>query len=115
MPSLTARRKPAKPKPWPPVPVDGYFLAKPTTDELLAGTAVLQIDRPEDTNDWYWCQYVCDAYTVVGYELRKFGTGSVYFLPADCSDCDCPDRVYRGRACKHMTAMRQALGLGVRP
>jgi hypothetical protein len=96
-------------KPLPPVPVTGSFCGGATTADLLQGVAVLQIDRPEDNNDWYWCGYVCDDYRVVAVQLRKFGTGQTYTLPADLSSCDCPDHVYRGRPCKHMSALKQAL------
>jgi hypothetical protein len=65
MPSLTAHAAPVKPirrerKPLAPVPVTGSFSGGATTADLLQGVAVLQIDRPEDTNDWYWCAYVVE-------------------------------------------------------
>jgi hypothetical protein len=96
-------------KPLPPVPVVGSFGGGATTSDLLAGVAVLQIDRPEDANDWYWAAYVVDGGRVIGVQLQKFGTGQTYFLPADLSDCECADRTFRERACKHMTALKQAL------
>jgi hypothetical protein len=112
MPTVAIPRKPVKPRPLPPVPADGHFPGGATWQELLAGTAVLQIDRPEDTNDWYWCGYVVDSGEVRGYNLVKFGTGATYFFPADCSGCDCPDRTYRPErpgGCKHMRGLAQAL------
>jgi hypothetical protein len=119
MSSLASRRPPVKSntprpprrtcRPLPPVLVTGSFCGGATTADLLAGVAVLQIDRPEDTNDWYWCGYVVDGGRIIGVRLRKFGTGTVYFLPADLSECECPDCTFRQRACKHITALRQAL------
>jgi hypothetical protein len=118
MPSLTvpAARVNANPnrerKPLAPVAVAGSFSGGATTADLLAGVAVLEIARPEDTEDFYWCAYVVDAGRVIGYQLCKFGTGEVYFLPADLSECDCPDGVYRSArpgGCKHRVALRQAL------
>jgi hypothetical protein len=109
MATVTTRRNASQRKPLPPVPVAGSFCGGATTADLLAGVAVLQIDRPEDTNDWYWAAYVVDAGRIIGVQLQKFGNGVVYFLPADLSECDCPDCTFRQRACKHMTALRQAL------
>jgi hypothetical protein len=96
-------------RPLAPVPVTGTFCGGATTADLLQGVAVLQIDRPEDTNDWYWCGYVVDGGRVIGVQLQKFGTGQTYFLPADLNECDCPDCTFRQRECKHMTALKQAL------
>ena len=99
-------------QPLPPVPVTGSFVGgAPSAHDLLHGVAVLEVLRPEDS-DYYWCQVVADAGEVIGYQLRHFGTGEVYFLPADCTDCDCPDRTYRPErpgGCKHMAGLRQAL------
>jgi hypothetical protein len=114
----TAVRPPARPpqhlphrqrKPLPPVPVTGSFGEGTTQAELIAGTAVLEIARPEDTNDFYWVAYVIDGGRVVGVNLRKFGTGQTYFLPATLDDCDCADATFRQRPCKHAIALRQAL------
>jgi hypothetical protein len=99
-------------KPLPPVPVTGSFVGgPPSAHDLLHGVAVLEVLRPEDS-DYYWTAVVADAGRVVGYQLAHFGTGTVYFLPADLSECDCPDRTYRPErpgGCKHMRGLAQAL------
>jgi hypothetical protein len=115
MPSLTAhgprvnvnrqRKPPAQP---PPVPVTGSFAEGTTRAELFEGTAVLEVLRPEDSS-YYWTSYVVDAGRIIGVQLRKFGTGQVYFLPADLSECDRPDCTFRQRRCKHAQALEQAL------
>jgi hypothetical protein len=108
--TLTATRNARQQRaPLPPVPVTGSFSGGATTADLLAGVAVLEIARPEDTEDFYWAAYVVDDSRIVGVRLRRFHTGKTYFLPAGLSGCDCPDHVERGRACKHMTALKQAL------
>jgi hypothetical protein len=90
------------------VPVTGQFSGGYSAADLLQGVAVLEVLRPEDSS-FYWAAVVADAGRVIGWQLRKFGTGELYFVNADCTECDCPDAVYRGRACKHMAALRQAL------
>jgi hypothetical protein len=91
--------------------VTGLFCGGSTTADLLAGVAVLEVLRPEDS-DYYWAGYVVDNSRVIGVQLRHFGTGTVYFLPADLSECDCGDFTFRPDrpgGCKHMAALRQAL------
>jgi hypothetical protein len=95
-------------KPLPPVAVTGSFGEGTTRAELFQGVAVLEVLRPEDS-DYYWCSYVVDAGHIIGIQLRKFGVGTVYFLPADLSDCDCPDSTFWQRRCKHAAALEQAL------
>jgi hypothetical protein len=79
----------------------------PTDEDLLMGAAVLCIDG------WaYWCQANTDRGNVVGWVLRKFGSGEVYNLPRDLSSCECGDHLWRGNrpgGCKHMVALRMAL------
>ena len=41
---------------------------------------------------------------VTGYRLTK-PTGEVYDVPHTLDDCDCGDRHYRNRACKHLLAL----------
>jgi hypothetical protein len=84
--------------------------------DLIAGHAVLTIvtgdDADSDTRAYWLKADVAHTGKVTGFELRQFSTGVKYHLPADLSDCDCPDHIYREErpgGCKHMVALRQAL------
>jgi hypothetical protein len=84
--------------------------------DLIQGVAVLTIINGDHTDldvRCYWCKAVLDRDgKISSFELTKFGSGVRYDLPADLSDCDCPDHTYREErpgGCRHMQAMRQAL------
>ena len=51
-----------------------------------------------------------DRRQLVGLQLVK-PDGKTYELPADLSECNCPDSLYRERqgGCKHRKALREAL------
>jgi hypothetical protein len=118
MSTVAAPRPPPNPirsrKPLQRVAVTGKCEA--SISELIQGVAVLTIVNGEHTNLdvlGYWCKAVLDRDGKINsFELTKFGSGVRYELPADLSDCDCPDHTYREErpgGCRHMQAMRQAL------
>jgi hypothetical protein len=95
-------------KPYRPTEVTGSFGEGATQADLIAGVAVLEIARPADTGGFYWAAYLIDGARIVGVQIRKFGTGQAYFLPADLSECDCPDCASR-RPCELAAALRMVL------
>ena len=104
-----ARVKPSKPLL--PVSVVAHFVAEPTDEDLLIGAAVLEIVDDREMSS-YWLQANTERGNIVGWSLRKFGSGEVYHLPRDLSSCECGDAVYRSErpgGCRHQQAIRQAL------
>jgi hypothetical protein len=47
---------------------------------------------------------------VSGVRLTK-DTETQYHVDLERQDCDCPDRQYRGRACKHLLACKAAVAV----
>jgi hypothetical protein len=81
--------------------------------DLIAGVAVLDISGPTG-NTSYWARALTDGDgRIYGVELLRFGTGQTYqvtFDPdASAWQCDCPDSTFRGRSCKHVAALHDAL------
>jgi hypothetical protein len=81
--------------------------------DLFAGCAILTIARGDDDRADYWLEAVPDRLTgrIAALDLRRFGSGETYRISIDGDNfhCDCPDSVYRGRRCKHLAAVSDAL------
>jgi hypothetical protein len=103
--------------PAPPVNVTGRIITGRgrTLADLFTGIAILEITAGEKM-DSYWVSLHLDPSdgAILGVRLQKFGDGATYDLPHDLSACECPDHQYRGRPCKHMEALRQALTTAVK-
>jgi hypothetical protein len=78
--------------------------------DLVHGAAILEITDARGEVP-YWCTAVLSAGHVVAVRLQKFGTGEKYQITFDGEswECDCPDSTYRGRDCKHLVALHDAL------
>ncbi len=108
----TTTRPKRERKPLQPVNVTAAFVGGATRQEVIDGAAVLSVKDGDDDEAAYWCQAIYDGGKCVGFNLTKFGTGEVYFLPRDLSSCDCPDHTYRPErpgGCRHMRALQVAL------
>jgi hypothetical protein len=80
--------------------------------DLFNDCAILEITDARGEETPYWCGAVADADgRVVAVRLQKFGTGERYQISHDGEswECDCPDSTYRGRDCKHLVALHDAL------
>jgi hypothetical protein len=60
------------------------------------------------------------GFVLLGWRLERLGKpGTVYHIDTNTGTadwlCDCPDCVYRQRACKHALGLREALLLPGRP
>jgi hypothetical protein len=88
--------------------------------DIIAGVAILTISRGDATDvdsALYWVKALVSGGRVVGFDLRKFGTGVEHRVTV-CPDtgawgCDCADAIFRDRVCKHQSAMLTALPLFV--
>jgi hypothetical protein len=79
----------------------------------LGSVAPLEIRREGYAPQLYLVRLNRDPGTggTLGYRLERADTGALYDLPADLSDCTCPDAAWRPRpgGCKHQRALRAAL------
>ncbi|HEX5270546.1 MAG TPA: hypothetical protein VFW33_08680 [Gemmataceae bacterium] len=99
--------------PLPPVTVRARLITGLGTfaADLLAGAAILEIEDATDLKS-YWCEANVDRGALLGFRLRRFGSGEVYDLPSTLDSCTCPDATFRGErpgGCRHQRAMRAAL------
>jgi hypothetical protein len=79
--------------------------------DLFAGAAVLDVIDARGAVTSYWCEAVVSDCRVVAVRLTKFLTGQQYQVTFDGEswECDCPGSTYRGRDCKHLVALHDAL------
>jgi hypothetical protein len=84
--------------------------------DLFAGVAILTVSKGDETDTdtmLYCARGVADAGRIVAIDLTKFGGGKTYRVSIDPEtgawECDCPDSMCRGRRCKHVAALLDAL------
>jgi hypothetical protein len=108
-PRVNARRQHA---PLSPVNVVGRFAEGVTPDQLLQGSAILEVTDPKGVA-LYWCEAVLDAGRLVGVVLQKFADGDRHHVHlAGEASCTCEDASYRPDrpgGCRHVNAVKQAL------
>lgn len=127
----TATQKPRQRKPLAPVDVTGDWVPGSGPTGLIYGTAALSItDNRNGTQSLYWCESVHDGGELVGLRLTPFVRDHAIDETAAATpqqaeeryyvhlrgnvSCDCADATYRPDrpgGCKHVVAVRQALGL----
>jgi hypothetical protein len=79
--------------------------------DLFAGAAVLDVTDAKGAVTSYWLEAVVSDCRIVAVRLRKFLTSQQYQVSFDGEkwECGCPDSTYRGRDCKHLVALHDAL------
>jgi hypothetical protein len=97
-----------------PVSVVGVFAEGVTPDQLLTGSAILEI-RDAQGEALYWAEARLDGGRMVGATLQKFATGDRHYVHLDgptAPSCTCEDATYRPDrpgGCRHVNALRMAL------
>ncbi|HKI36064.1 MAG TPA: hypothetical protein VKA46_29680 [Gemmataceae bacterium] len=103
-------------KPLSPVQVVGRFAEGVTPDQLLHGSAILEVADAKG-EAFYWTQTVHGLdRRILGVWFQKFADGRRCYVHLDHLDrepsCTCEDAAYRGErpgGCRHVNAARQAL------
>jgi hypothetical protein len=104
----------SRPAPQPATGTARWASADPAAALRLGAAAALVIrtaTRAGEVAAGYVVRPILDGGQLVGYRLEKADDEgpAAYDLPADLSSCTCPDHTWRGRPCKHMGGLLDAL------